>query len=366
MGRITQLQVYMLFSQFLYSTAIGFFVSHLVRQARFMVWVSVLLGAAIGLLITYFAYRLSIRRPDQTLGQYGSQIVGRWVHYPLMAAVIAVNLYAAAFITRQVIDFIVINFLPDTPHWAVALLFGFCVARGVRSGPVTVFRSAQGLFLLSVAATLTFPLFISNQIDTDMAIAFITWFEPAGIWNGTVIVAAIFSEMAFIIYFFPYITKRKSMMKSLSWATVTAALVVLMNAIPTIMLFGPELTANLTYPTLEVIRFIRAGTFLENLDPLLIIFWLFTTFLKIAIFTLTASIALTHTMKMDNSKSFSSMLTAAVFVFSIYLFPTAAHVERIAVESEATFLLLPNIVPVMYLTVDWLRSLAKPSAHKAQ
>jgi spore germination protein KB len=365
-GRISQLQVYMLFSQFLYSTAIGFFVSYLVKQAQYMVWVCVLLGAALGLFIAYLAYRLSLRRPDRTLGQYGVEILGRWLHYPLITAVIVVNLLSAAFITRQLIDFIVLNFLPETPDWAVAVLFGICVARGVRSGPVTVFRSAQGLFLLSVAATLTFPIFISREIDTDMAIAFITSFEPKGIWNGTLIVTALFSEMAFIVYFFPSFTKREHMMKSLSWAAVTAVVVILVNLIPTIMLFGPELTANLTYPTLEVIRFIRAGTFLENLDPLLIIFWLFSMFLKIAVFMMTSVITLTHTVKVRNSKPFSAMMIAAMIVLAIYMFPTAADVERITTQSETAFLLCTSMVPVLYLVVDWIRSLAKPTAHKAQ
>ncbi|MDB4866056.1 MAG: hypothetical protein JWR03_389 [Cohnella sp.] len=366
MGRITQLQVYMLFSQFIYSTLIGFFISPLVKEARYMVWVSVILGAAIGLFIAYLSYRLCIRRPDRALGQYGHEIIGRWFHYPVVAAVIFINLFASALIMRQLVDFIVLNFLPETPDWAVAALFGICIARGVRSGPVTVFRGAQGLFLLSVAAVLSFPLFITREVNTGMAVAFLTNFEPKGMWNGTVMIAGLFAEMTFIVYFFPYITKQEKMMKSLSWAAVTAVTVALANLIPTVLLFGPELTANLTYPTLEVIRYIRAGTFLENLDPLLIIFWLYSMFLKISIFLLTCVLAFTHTAGLRNHKPFSYMMAATMVVFSMYMFPSSAEVDNITTHSETAFLLLTSMVPVLYLLVDWLRSLAKRYPHRAQ
>jgi spore germination protein KB len=355
-GRITQLQVYMLFSQLLFSTMIGFFISPLVDQARFMVWLSLIGGAAIGLVVAYVSIRLNARRPERTLPQYGAEILGGWLHYPLMAVIIFINLFSAAYILRQLSDFLVANYLPGTPIWAVAGLFGICIARGVRSGPVTFFRGAQGLFLLSVSAILCFPLFISSEINTDMAIAFITDFHFKGTWNAAVISGALFAQMSFIVYFFPYIAKPEKMMKSLTWAAITAVVVTLADLIPTLMLFGPELTVNLTYPTLEVIRYIRSGTFLENLDPLLIVFWLYTLFLKIGIFLLSSVFGVAHSFRITNHKPFSYTMAAAMVVMSICMFPSAAHAEKITKHSETGFLLFTGCIPVLYFAVDRIRA----------
>jgi spore germination protein KB len=365
-GRITQVQVYMLFAQFLYSTTIGFFISPLVKQAHFMVWVSVILGGAIALLFAYMAYRLCMTRPDHFWAQYGSEIIGKWLHYPIIALVIFVNLFGSAYILRQLTDFIVMNFLQGTPSWAVALLFGFCIARGVRSGPVTMFRSAQGLFLLSVIAVMIFPLFIVNEVDRQMLVAFHTNLDISGIWNGTVIATGLFAEMTFIVYFFPYFANREKTMLSLSGAILTAVVVTLMNLIPTIMLFGPELTANLTSPTLEIIRYIRTGTFLENLDPLLIVFWIYSMFLKIGIFLLVSIFGLTHSIGLKNHKPFSYMMSAAMIVLSICIFPSGAHLEAVTNHSETAFLLFTAMVPLLYFAVDGIRSLAKRRASEAQ
>ncbi|WP_337031487.1 endospore germination permease [Paenibacillus illinoisensis] len=355
MGKITSLQVYMFFAQFLFSSTIGFFISPLVKHAGYMSWVSVILGSLIGLLIAYLTYRLCLRRPTHFLGQYGKDILGRWIHYPLFLIVIFVNLFSAAFITRQFIDFVVQIYLPGTPDWPVAILFGFCVARGVRSGPVALFQSAQGVFFLSILSVLAFPLFASKEINIDMAVALITAGQPAGIWNGTMIVIALFSEMAFIVYLFPYFVGTDKLMKSLMGATATAVVVILAVQLVCLLLFGSELTANLTYPTLEMIRYVHAGIFLENLDPLLIVFWLFSIFLKISLFLLISVKGFAHLVGMNDHKPFSYIMSVAMVIMSINMFKSTAHLEDVTNRSETAFLLFTGVTPVLYYLVDRIR-----------
>ncbi|WP_052476019.1 GerAB/ArcD/ProY family transporter [Cohnella kolymensis] len=119
-GRITPLQVYMFYSQFLFSSIIGFFVAPLLRNAQYMAWVSVVLGAVIGLIIGYLSYRLSMKRPNKLFWQYGHEIVGKWIHRVISLILVLVSLYAGAFVLRQLTDFMVQIYLPDTPNWAVA------------------------------------------------------------------------------------------------------------------------------------------------------------------------------------------------------------------------------------------------------
>ncbi|MGR6127501.1 hypothetical protein [Paenibacillus sp. SER-28] len=71
-------------------------------------------------------------------------------------------------------------------------------------------------------------------------------------------------------------------MKSLMGATATAVVVILAVLLGCLLLFSSELTANLTYPTLLIDSLYSCGGFLGKFgDPLLIIFWLFSIFLKI-------------------------------------------------------------------------------------
>ncbi|MDF9839050.1 MULTISPECIES: GerAB/ArcD/ProY family transporter [unclassified Paenibacillus] len=356
MRSITLTQLYMFFAQFLFSTTIGFFLSPLVREAGFTVWVSILLGTGIGLLITYFSYLLSIRRPERFLGQYGREILGRWIHYPLFTATIFVNMFIAAFILRQLVAFLVQNYLLGTPFWAIALLFGICISQGVRAGAPTMFRSAQGLFLISIVSAVSFPLFVTSQLNYDMAIAFITNLDLPGSWNGAVMIASLFSEAAFIVYIFPLIQKEKAAMKPVIWASLTAAVITIANMMTSVLLFGVELTGNFQYPALEIVRYIHSSAIFENLDPLFIVFWLYSMFFKIAMFLLIAVMGLTHMIGLKDHKPFSYLMTAAMIFMTVYMNLNSAQLDEITSRVEASFLLFPTCVPIIYLVVDSIRS----------
>ncbi|QHT61103.1 GerAB/ArcD/ProY family transporter [Paenibacillus lycopersici] len=363
MKGITQVQLYVMLTQFLFSTAIGFYIGPLVEMAGFMSWMSTVLGWGFGLLLSYFSYRLYRKRPDSFLGEYGKEILGRWPHYILFAVAVVIHLYMAAFILRELTDFIIQIYLPGTPSWAVTTLFGLCIARGTRSGPVGFFRGAQGLFLFSVISVLTFPLFTVNPVDNDRLVALLTDFHPRGIWEGGILSTAFFAEMSFIIYLFPYFNHNRKTFRTLVWASLSALVVVVVNMIAVLLLFGSDLTANITYPTLELIRYMRAGSFLENLDPLLIVFWLFSMLLKIGLFLIVGTILATHLFGLKDHKPLSYGMSAAMIFLSMYLFDSMADIEKITDSGGSAMLILKAAMPSLYLFVDWLRNGRRKNAN---
>ncbi|SET15461.1 GerAB/ArcD/ProY family transporter [Paenibacillus sp. NFR01] len=356
MRSITLVQVYMFFAQFLFSTTIVFFLSPLVRSAGFSAWVSIVAGTLIGLLISYWTYVLCMRRPDRYLGQYGGEILGRWLHYPLFCVYIFINLFIAAFVLRQLIGFLVQNYLIGTPFWPIALLFGICVSQGVRAGAPTLFRCAQGLFFFSILSALSYPLFVAPQLKLDMAIAFLTDIHLPGAWDGAVVIASLFSETTFIAYVFPLIQKQDKVMKPVFWASFTAVGITLVNVITAILLFGPELTANLQFPALEIVRFIHASAFFENLDPLFIVFWLYSMFFKTSMFLLIAVMSMTHLLGLNDHKPFSFMMSAAMVFMAVFMNINSAQLLEITGQAEAAFLLVSTCLPLIYLVVDTLRN----------
>ncbi|SFK72869.1 spore germination protein KB [Paenibacillus sp. 1_12] len=356
MERVSQAQIYMLFSHFLFTTTLGFFSNTLVKNARYSAWVSLLIGATVGIVITYFAYRLAIKRPTQFLGNYGKDILGKWLHYPLILLLIGSFLFAAATVMRQLQDFMVEVYLPATPGWAVSAMFGLCVAYAVRSGIETIFRSSQGIFVLSVAGVLIVPFFVHKEINYRMVIAMINHFDMKGIWNGAFMMAALYAEMAFIPFLFPYFTNKNKTMRSITWAVVTSVIIVLTNLISMILVFGPDLTANLQYPQLELIRYIRAGASLENLDPVLIAIWLSSLFIKISLFLYLAVLCLTHTFSLKDHKPFSLSMTVMMVGVSLYMVKSKPEFDALYRHGEFTFLLVTELIPIVYLLVDRIRS----------
>ncbi|KRE70915.1 GerAB/ArcD/ProY family transporter [Paenibacillus sp. Soil750] len=355
MERVSQSQIYMLFSLFLFTTTLGFFTNTLTRNAHFMSWLSLIIGAAVGLMITYLSYRLAIRRPTQFLGNYGKDILG-WLHYPLMGTMIICFIVSASTVTRQLQDYIVVVYLPGTPEWAVSALFGICLAYSVRSGVGTIFRCSQGIFFLSIIGVLIVPFFVHHEIMSPMAIALVNHLDWKGVWNGAYLITALFAEMAYIPFLFPFFTSSNKTMKSLGLATATSVFIVLSNLIPIILVFGPHLASNLPYPQLELIRNIQAGSALESLDPLLFSVWLASLFIKASLFIYLAIISLTQTLSLKDHKPFSFSMTAMVVGCAIYMVRSKTELDELFGNGEFAFLLISELIPVVYLIVDWIRS----------
>ncbi|MET3287441.1 UNVERIFIED_CONTAM: spore germination protein KB [Brevibacillus sp. OAP136] len=355
-GQISQSQVYMLFSQYLFTTMLGFRFGPLVQDAHFAAWVPLIVGTCGGLVITYGSFRLAQRRPLQFFGNYGKDIIGRPLHYPLVFIMIFSYLFSSAYLLRELVNFIIEVFLLGTPEWAVTTIFAICISYAVRSGVGTIFRCAQGVFFISVIGIIAIPMFIGSEMNASMAHALINHFDLKGMWNASFFVLTLYGEMAFILFLFPYFAHPERTMKSLFWASVTSLLIILTNLIPALLIFGPDLTANLVYPELELIRYIRAGAFLENLDPLLIAIWLTSLFLKISLFLYVAVIALTHTFSLHDHRPLSLSMSAMMVGLTLFMVKSAPQLTHLLTHGELTFLLVTELIPLLYLIVDWGRA----------
>ncbi|MCM3269939.1 GerAB/ArcD/ProY family transporter [Paenibacillus elgii] len=356
MGKITQLQIYMLFSLYLFTTILGFRIGSIVKIASYSTWLCILIGGFLGWALAYASYRLAIKRPAEHFVLYGRHIVGKWLHYPIVLAMALFFVFTAAVLLRELQDFLIQIYLLTTPSWAVSALFAFCIACAVRSGIGVIFRSAQGVFFMSIAGILIVPLFVHNEIDPDMTVALWNHFNVPGLWDGSLFVASLYGETAFILFLFPYFARQRKTMRSLAAAVVTSVIIILSNFIPALLIFGPDLMGNLTYPELELIRYIRLGAFLENLDPLIIVLWLVSLFVKISLLLFLAVNTLAQTFSLTDHKPFTLSVTALMVGFSLYMAETTIDIAQLGKKGMIAFLLIVEMIPLLYLAVDLIRS----------
>ncbi|MBE1445633.1 GerAB/ArcD/ProY family transporter [Paenibacillus sp. OAS669] len=362
MRQITQQQLFMMFSIYLFTSTLGLYVNFVVNTSGYLAWLSVLLGACLSLLITYFSYSLAKRRPDQYFVYYGRGILTKWIHYPLVVFITICLLFITAFILHDLEDFIIQVYLPATPNWAIAVLFGVCFAVAVRCGIETIFRCAQGIFFISILGLLATPFFVKKEMDVDMAVAFINRFDFAQVWNGMWANASLYGETAFILYLFPKIGNPGKTMRTISGATFTATVVILMNILPAMLIFGPNLMANMTYPELELIRYIHGSTFFENLDPVLIALWITGLFIKISFLMYLIVMNLAQLFSLKDHKPLTLSTAILIIGMSLFVVGSTAETSELISNGLIGMIILIEVIPAFYLLVDRIRSFktAKP------
>lgn len=346
---VTSSQIFSLYNLYIFTTVIAFLLGVMIADGGYSTPVAMILGAFVGLILVYPAYRIASSRPDEFLVQYGSELVGRWPHVFFILMIIGAQLLLAAVNLRQLSDFLLSEYLIGTPPWAVVTIFSICIAYAVRSGVETIFRIAQGIFLISAIAFFAIPFLAMQEIEGDMLIALITHLNIQDAASGAFLMAAMMGELAYLFLIFPFLKKTEKVYRTFLLTTLCSLIIILSHTIPVLLTFGPELGATLTFPDMELIRFIRVGSFIETLDPILIILWLTSIFVKISFIIFTAALCLSQLTGIKDHKPFTLPVTAFTVVFSLTLARSHTEMIRFLVEGAAPVLIVTEfLIPWVY------------------
>ncbi|MCH6269020.1 GerAB/ArcD/ProY family transporter [Neobacillus citreus] len=353
--QITQNQLMLFFILYFYSTLVGFAASHLIYLSQYDSVLVICLSGLVGITFAYFVIKLAKRRPNEFFVHYGSEILPKWIHIPIMVILFVSFLQMSAMILREYEDFIVQTYLPRTPNWAVGCMFGMVVAVTARLGFENLFRIAQGLFYLVILGNIGNAIFIGKELQWDRWIAFITNHSGQGIFLGSFQTAPSFGEVIILLFIFPYLTQKHKTLKSITWATFFSVLFIAQNIIWLLLLFGPNLSSHLTYPMLEMIRYIRIADFIQNLDHLLISIWATMVFMKVTIlFTISVQI-LAQLFRLKDYRPLTFSLAAVMVALSINTASGTSELTSFLYYVWPTFSYCLEFVPLLYLLVDTIK-----------
>ncbi|WMT42868.1 GerAB/ArcD/ProY family transporter [Paenibacillus sp. D2_2] len=197
MQKISSLQIFSLFTVSMYTTFTAFLENSLASASGFSSLLSTLLAALLACLLLYPAIKVTKSRSDEFIINYGHELVGKWLHTILVIIVILTNALLGAATLRQMSDFLLSEYLVGTPSWAILLIFSLVAAYAVYSGLSTIFRAAQGIFLLSVLSNFLIPILASGEINKPMLPAFLTHINPVELGSGIYLNISLFGEISF-------------------------------------------------------------------------------------------------------------------------------------------------------------------------
>ncbi|MED3561550.1 GerAB/ArcD/ProY family transporter [Bacillus xiapuensis] len=362
--QITQNQLMLFFILYFFSTLVGFGASHLIYLSQYDSVLVLCISALAGIILAFFVIKLAMRRPNEFFTHYGKEIFPSWIHIPIMVIFFISLLQISALILREYEDFIVQTYLPKTPNWAVGCMFGIVVAVTARLGFENLFRIAQGLFYLVIFANIGNMIFIGKELQWERWMAFVTNHSGQGIFVGSYATASFFGEIIILLFLFPYLTQKHKTFKSIIWAAIFSVIFIASNIIWLLLLFGPNLSSHLTYPMLEMIRYIRIADFIQNLDHLLISIWATTVFIKITVlFTISLQIS-AHLFRLKDHRPLTFSLTAVIIALSLNMGSGTAEIQNLFTQSWSTFSYFIESIPLLYLIMDTIKQSLKKKSNK--
>lgn len=288
-------------------------------KAKQDAWMSMSIGAASGLILLLLYLVIYNLDAKHDLFELYRKYFGKIVGSVLAFMFVAYFTYESSRNLRDLGELTVITLLNRTPLILILVIAIMVVGNTVRYGPRVLFILCTTLLPVLILAYGLLILFI---IVTG--IIHLEFFLPVlengigPVWSAAIpeLVSFPFGQTLLFLVFFPFVPKSKHMNKTVLFSyCITAVILIILNQIE-ILVLGPDLAANSTYPLLQVVQVIQVTKVLERTDALFTLILFLGLGIKIGCFYLGAAIGL-HRITSLNMKIWVIPLGITIFLLSL-------------------------------------------------
>ncbi|MDT3424921.1 spore germination protein KB [Paenibacillus forsythiae] len=243
-------------------------------------WISAFAAIPFGILVLWLFYALSRLYPDGTLMEIIRSIFGKWLGPVICVWYLAYFLLGSALYMREVADFIKTHILTDTPMRVIIILATITTTYALMKGLEPIARSAEIFFFIFMAALLSMLVLAIKDFD----LANIRPFSGKGAMGiaegGFFSVGYSFGELCMLMMIFPFVrhrshTRRDLLLSGLIGGTMLASVVLWC-----LLVLGGYYTSTELFPSYILAQTINIGNFLERVEVILAVNWMFGIFFK--------------------------------------------------------------------------------------
>lgn len=341
---------------YIISEPFAFFIGHLLKMSAYQGWMSLIGGYLLSLILLYFTVKLGSIEPSVSWTEFGTKIMGKWLHSCVLILVVLLCIYLISIDIENFSIFFGTMYMEKTPIQVIIILTSVCIALTARSGVTTIVYMAEGIFLLIVGSSLITVPGMFGGSHYDMLTTLQTHHDLKKAAVDSLSTLPWFSEWFLLIFLAPQAFFGRKTLRSLMIYGFLVTVMVMTFWLLCLLNFGPYLGGDLRYPVLEVIRLARYGDFLDNLDPFLIAFWSTTMFIRSSFLLYVASICLSHVARLQDygSTSFILGITAATFAIQ-YSYKTDVYEKATYSYELSVFLVLVECIPILYVFIYRIR-----------
>ncbi len=319
-GKIDSKQAIFLLTTMVLATAILFVPAIIAHHAKQDAWISAILATLGGLVIARLQVTLGLRFPGMTLFQYLEVILGKVLGKAAGFLYLWWFLHMNAEVLREFGSFLVAAFMPDTPIIVFIIIITIISAYAVRSGLEVFTRVNQIILpLILLSLLVLFALAIKEMRITRLLPLLDTGVVP--IIKGALTPLSWFGEMATFLMIIPYLNKPQEAPRIANTAILISGTFFLITVLGVLAIFGPALSARWMFPTLNGARMIHLANFLERLEAVIMVIWVFGAFVKISVFYYAGVLGSAQLLGLKDFRPLVLPIGVIVVALSILLHP---------------------------------------------
>lgn len=317
-----------------------------IQEAKQDAWISSIIVGLAAIIMTIVAVRLSMLYPKQTLVQFSQTILGKWFGKMIVLPYFIVWVTVTGMILRQSSDFVLISLFHKTPLWILCLILILLVVYLTHQGIEGIARCAEMFGPICVITIVTlYSLDIPNTEWHHLLpiYAHSGWLQ---ILKGSLAPMGFLGESVMISMLYSFMNEMGKRPSWVYWGVTAASFFLVIDAFVVIMTFGPNLASRMWYPAYEVVRFISMMEFIQNIDALVVIVWILSIFLKLALYLFISSYGAAQWLNLKDWKKPIWVIATVAFVFS--MLPQNIVVSTIEYPKK---IWTPFVVPITFVGI---------------
>ncbi|RIX49277.1 spore gernimation protein [Paenibacillus nanensis] len=297
---------------------------------------------------------LGMRFPNQSIFQYGNDIIGKWLGTIGSIVVIVFFAVLTSLTAREFGEVVVTSVLKSTPVEVTVIVMLTLAAISARRS-ITTFAYFHTFYfpLLLVPCVLIAILSLGNAEVINLQPILLT--SPNNAFMGTFTIAALFQGSFIMTVVIPAMRKPKKAMKASLFGILVSGGLYLIIVVASVSVFGAEEIKKLLWPTLELAKGASLpANVLERLDAAFLAVWVTAVFTTLLSSYFLTSVALKQVLHLKEHQVFTFILLPIVF-FMAMLPQNVTHLYVIIEDIGRVGLYITMAYPGLLLLIAMLR-----------
>lgn len=347
--KISNLEISTILICFLVGSTIIISPSASAAQDSWLAMIIASIGGIILISIYTWIYKLN---ENKNLVQILKQNFGKTIGTIISVLYIWYFLHLVALVFRNFGEYFLLSVFTETPILFIIVCFGLVVLYTVIKG-IEVVGRISGVFTIILAIVIVFTFF---ALIPEYEFANFKPFLSKGI--GSVIKSAFpiltfpFGETVVFLMVLPHVNNSKKTNRSLIWAMIIFAILILLVITRNIMVLGADMITRDVFPSHIVFRLMPG----MDLDPLLDVNLVIAGIVKISICLYAGIKAVAQLFNFNNYKPLILPITAFTISLSIWVYSNVIEMTEWATKIYPIYVIpFQIVIPILLLIISLVK-----------
>lgn len=260
-----------------------------------------------------------------------------------------------AYNVRMYVVRIVVSAMPNV---SVLLLCGvmlIMISFIVRKGIVNLARMGELFFLILTLIFIIYNVLIIPELDIYNLYP-ITYKDVGGIIKGSFPILSIFGYNVLILFFNDKITYTSDFKKVATKSVLILSIISLIVIIVSISTFGWKIISTMPVPYLNTMMQISLFDVVERIESGIVMFWILTDFILIAVFTYSSIHIIGKSLKINETRPLISIYLIFIFFLAVILANSSIELQTFSENIlTPTNIALGYCLPIIIFIIGKLR-----------